>query len=88
MMRDTRSYNSIMSEIINKDAIEVRVMKLDELFRIEKKFFEGKRAFIITDRLEVAQKLQNMKVPKDHPLLGAVVFLVEDAGTYTSKELH
>ena len=64
-------------------------MKLADLLEIERGLFRSRDKIILTDNEQIADRLLSMKVPEDHPLFGAVVFLVDDFTCGKSKqELH
>lgn len=64
-------------------------MKLADLLEIEKALFHSGQKIILTDSERIADRLLSMKVPEDHPLFGALIFLVDDfACGKSQKELH
>jgi hypothetical protein len=64
-------------------------MKLVDLLEVERKLFHSGQKIIVTDSRKIADRLLSMKVPEDHPLFGALIFLVDDFTCGKSKkELH
>ena len=64
-------------------------MKLTDLLEIERRLFHSGHKIILTDNEQIADRLLSMEVPEDHPLFGALVFLVDDFTCGKSKkELH
>lgn len=64
-------------------------MKLADLIEIERELFQSGHKVILTDSRKIADGLLNMNVPEDHPLFGALIFLVDDFTCGKSeKELH
>jgi hypothetical protein len=66
-----------------------QAMKLADLVEIERELFQSGQKIILTDSRQIADTLLNMNLPEDHPLFGALVFLVDDFTCGKSnKELH
>ncbi len=64
-------------------------MKLSDLLQVEKTIFHSGQKIILTDSEQIADRLLSMRVPEDHPLFGALIFLVDDFTCGKShKELH
>jgi len=67
----------------------IEIMKLADLLEIERRLLYSGQKIILTDSEQIAHRLLSMEVPEDHPLFGALVFLVDDFTCGKSqKELH
>jgi hypothetical protein len=53
-------------------------MRPSDLLEIEKRLFHSGQKIILTDSRQIADRLLSMEVPEDHPLFGALVFVVDD----------
>lgn len=53
-------------------------MRLSDLLEIERRLLHSGQKIILTDSRQIADRLLSMEVPEDHPLFGALVFVVDD----------